>query len=70
MADEFGSAYAASLARDHVLTALGGLTGIQALDAGADPREVWLALCQEMDVPVERQWGRDPGPSARRPARH
>ena len=67
MGDEFGATYAASLARDHVLSALGGLTAWQALDVGEDPRQVWLALCAEMDVPVERRLRADPGPKARHP---
>ena len=64
MDDEFGAAYARSLARDHVLAALGNRTPLQALESGIMPREAWLALCVDMDVPVERRLGkelRDPG---------
>jgi hypothetical protein len=57
MNDEFGQGYAASLAQDHVLGALGGLTAMQALDAGESPRTVWHAICDDMDVPVERRLG-------------
>jgi recombination protein RecA len=32
-------------------------TGEQALDAGVPPREIWLALCAEMDVPDDRRYG-------------
>lgn len=59
MEDEFGSAYAASLARAHVLLALGNRTAQQALDDGVPPREVWLALCVDLDVPESRRLGRD-----------
>ena len=58
-AGEFGAAYAGSLARSHVMSALGGRTAVEALEAGAPPREVWLALCDDMDVPEERRHGRD-----------
>ena len=57
MDDEFGAAYAHSLARDHVLGALGNRTSLQALESGVTPREAWLALCADMDVPAERWLG-------------
>ena len=57
--DEFGSAYARTIVRDQVLEALGGRTSEQALSAGVRPREVWVALCDAMDVPDQRRWGRD-----------
>lgn len=57
MANEFGSAYAAVVLNDLVLPALGNRTGEQALSAGVAPREVWLALCIETDVPRERRHG-------------
>lgn len=60
MDDEFGAAYARSLARYHVLGALGNRTPMQALEAGIEPREAWLALCVDLDVPVERRLGREP----------
>jgi hypothetical protein len=59
MDDEFGEAYAGSLARDHVLGALGNRTALQALADGEAPRAVWEALCVDMDVPPERRLGRD-----------
>jgi hypothetical protein len=59
MDDEFGAAYAHSLARDHVLGALGNSSPLQALDSGIKPREVWLALCADMDVPKERWLGKE-----------
>ena len=58
MNDEFGEAYAGSLARDHVLGALGGRTVLEALEQGEPPRAVWEALCDDMDVPPERRLGR------------
>jgi hypothetical protein len=62
MEDEFGPTYAASLARDLALDALGGRTGQEALDAGVPPREVWLALCDAQDVPPDRRHGNDRHP--------
>ena len=34
-------------------------TAVEALAAGAPPREVWLALCDDMDVPEGRRHGRE-----------
>lgn len=59
MDDEFGPAYASTLARDHVLGALDNRTVRQAIDDGERPRDVWLALCDDMDVPEARRLGRD-----------
>ncbi|SES13833.1 Protein of unknown function [Pedococcus cremeus] len=57
MNDEFGESYAGSLARDHVIGALGNRTALQALEEGDPPRAVWLALCDDMDVPESRRLG-------------
>jgi len=57
VADEFGEGYGRVLVHDLVLSELGGLTSEQALAQGADPREVWLALCAAADVPPERRYG-------------
>ena len=43
--------------QDLVLPGVGGRPAADALAAGADPREVWLALCAETDVPMERRHG-------------
>lgn len=62
--DEFGPGYASVLLQDLALGALGGRTAREALSAGVAPRDVWLALCETADVPVERRHGvgqRDPG---------
>jgi Protein of unknown function (DUF3046) len=59
MRDEFGAGYAATLAGEYVVSALGERTAEQALAAGIDPREVWLALCADLQVPRERWFGRD-----------
>ncbi|WP_067163031.1 DUF3046 domain-containing protein [Microbacterium sp. TNHR37B] len=46
-----------SLVSDLTLPGVGYRTADQALRDGIDPREVWLALCIEADVPVARRHG-------------
>lgn len=58
--EEFGRALGDTLVADLVLAPLDA-TAAHALEAGADPREVWFALCEAMDVPQERRLGRDRG---------
>lgn len=53
---EFGGR-ASALTTDLVLSALGDRTAQEALDAGVPPREIWLALAEEMDVPENRRYG-------------
>ena len=57
VAAEFGDQYGRALLRDLVLDGLGGRTADQALAAGVPERLVWAALCEAMDVPVERRHG-------------
>jgi hypothetical protein len=54
--DEFG-ARGPALLSDLVLDRLGARTASQALQAGVAPREIWLALCEETDVPEQRRYG-------------
>jgi hypothetical protein len=51
----FGEAYAESVARDHVLTELGGRTVDQALGSGEDAKRVWRAVCEEFEVPARKR---------------
>jgi transcriptional regulator GlxA family with amidase domain len=51
MRAHFGDSYAASVARDFVLTSLGGRTAEQALADGEEPKAVWQAVCEAFDVP-------------------
>jgi Protein of unknown function (DUF3046) len=55
MEDQFGSSYASSLAQDHVLRGLGGVTVSRALDRGDDPKSVWRVVCEEFEVPASRR---------------
>ncbi|WP_291527697.1 DUF3046 domain-containing protein [Bifidobacterium sp. UBA744] len=55
----FGHSYGRSLARDQQLAALRCMTVREALAAGEEPRTVWNVLCDQMDVPDARRWGKD-----------
>ena len=57
MSDEFGEAYGRVIAHDLVLEALGSRTADQAIAAGLPMREIWLAVCDAQDVPVNRRYG-------------
>ena len=46
-----------TLTRDQVLGPLGDRTSVQALESGEDPKLVWRALCDAMDVPQSDRWG-------------
>ena len=51
----FGSMRAQSVARDHVYAALGGCSAVDALEAGLPVRRVWLAICEEYEVPPKER---------------
>ena len=59
---EFGAGYAPVLARDLVLGSLGHVTAAEALDRGVTPKDVWLAICEEQEIPQERRLGPDKEP--------
>ena len=52
---QFGSMRAESLVRDHVFATLDGRTALEAIDAGLPVRKVWLAICEEYDVPKKER---------------
>lgn len=54
-----GSAHGRVLVADLVLIGLDQRTAQQALDDGVEPRDVWHALCDELDIPDARRWGSD-----------
>lgn len=56
ISDEFG-ARGDSLVADLVLPGLGGLTALEALADGVAPREIWFALCDATEVPLDRRYG-------------
>lgn len=47
-----GPAYARHWASQTALRELGGRTPVEALDAGATPKEVWLAVWQALELPL------------------
>jgi len=51
LADHFGSMRAETVARDHVFSSLGGRSAVEAIEAGLPVRRVWLAICEEFEVP-------------------
>ncbi len=53
MRGQFGDAYAASVAKDYVLTGLDGRTVDQALADGTEPKTVWRAVCEAFEIPEE-----------------
>jgi hypothetical protein len=50
---QFGPMRAQSVARDHVFSVLGGRSAVDAIDAGLSVRKVWLAICEEYEVPAK-----------------
>lgn len=59
----FGRVEGRTLASELVISVLGDRTAVAALEDGDDPKSVWWALCDAMDVPAALRWGPD------RPAR-
>jgi hypothetical protein len=57
--DVFGPQLGRVLVAEQVLDGFDGRTAQQALDAGDDPRAVWRALCEAMQVPQARRLGPD-----------
>jgi Protein of unknown function (DUF3046) len=55
MRAQFGDTYADSVAKDHVLAALGGRTVSQALADGIDAKTVWRAVCETFSIPESRR---------------
>ncbi|MBO2446618.1 DUF3046 domain-containing protein [Actinomadura barringtoniae] len=51
MNQQFGEAYAQSVAKDYVIADLGGRTVEQALADGEAAKRVWQAVCATFDVP-------------------
>jgi hypothetical protein len=51
MNSQFGENYAASVAKDYVLTGIGGRTVNQALADGEDVKTIWRAVCEAFEVP-------------------
>ncbi len=50
MNEQFGEAYAESVAKDYVMAELGGRTVNQALADGESAKDVWAAVCASFEV--------------------
>ncbi|HEU5033111.1 MULTISPECIES: DUF3046 domain-containing protein [Actinomadura] len=55
MNQQFGEAYAQSVAKDYVMAELGGRTIEQALADGEPAKQVWQAVVATFDVPSRLQ---------------
>jgi hypothetical protein len=55
MRGQFGEVYADSVAKDHVLSSLGGRTVNQALADGEDVKVIWRAVCEAFRIPERRR---------------
>ena len=51
MDEQFGAAYAQSVAKDYVIAGLGDRTVAQALADGEDAKTIWRAVCVAFNVP-------------------
>ena len=51
MREQFGDAYAESLAKDFVFANLGGGTVERALAEGVDAKVVWRSVCDQFNLP-------------------
>ncbi len=50
MRAQFGETYAESVAKDYVVSGLGGRTVNKALADGEDPKVVWRAICETFSI--------------------
>jgi flagellar biosynthesis regulator FlaF len=66
MEQEFGGAYGRSVAASHVIHAMDDRTATEAIEAGEPVRRVWLALCEDLQVPPERRFVADRSTQRRR----
>jgi Protein of unknown function (DUF3046) len=55
MRAQFGDMYADSVAKDYILSSLGGRTVEKALADGEDPKVVWRAVCETFNLPESRR---------------
>ncbi|MCT1710189.1 DUF3046 domain-containing protein [Dermabacter hominis] len=52
----FGDELAHTYCHEFALVTCGNLTPNEAIEAGYPVKEVWHALCDDMDVPVRMRW--------------
>ncbi|RUP85625.1 DUF3046 domain-containing protein [Dermabacter sp. HSID17554] len=52
----FGSELAQTYCHELTLVACGNLSANEAIEVGYPVKDVWHALCDDMDVPQHRRW--------------
>lgn len=52
----FGPILAATYRRELILHAVGGVSADEAIASGVPVRQVWVALCEALDVPESQRW--------------
>ncbi len=55
--EQFGDVYSGVIIRDHWLASMNG-TAQDALNRGESARDVWFALCEDLQVPPAERYGR------------
>jgi hypothetical protein len=55
MDHHLGAAYARVWASQFVMASLGGRTAQEALDAGVEPKQVWRAVCEALELPASER---------------
>lgn len=65
ISEEFGADFAPVVINDTRITVLGDLTPVQALGQGAAVAEVWMGICQQLQVPPSRWHGQPVKPNAK-----
>ena len=55
----FGRSYGRALAQDQQLTRLDDMTVVEALHAGLEALGDGHGMCDQMDIPDSKRWGRD-----------
>ncbi|HWJ09016.1 MAG TPA: DUF3046 domain-containing protein [Nocardioides sp.] len=55
MDHQLGGAYARVWASQFVMASLDGRTAQEALDAGVEPKQVWRAVCDALQLPASER---------------
>ena len=60
--DEFGEQLAEVILSDTRLDHLADQTPRQLIQAGEDPKTIWLAICDQLSVPADSRQGKNKSP--------
>lgn len=52
---EFGPSARVSMLEDHIFFELGSISIPQAIKQGEELKDIWLGICREFNIPVERR---------------